>query len=171
MMKRLMLLMVAAVALMGSSARHDAYIISTGDNNTYGASSSIDELQSVRTRVTGRYVWVRRGGHEYVIRDERAIGRMETLFSPLKALGPEQEAAGREEAKLDREADRLSDKDSLSSDERTRLRDLRERLRDVSEREKELDAKEDALERATERAFWAEVDSAIHAGTAKPLNR
>jgi predicted RNase H-like nuclease (RuvC/YqgF family) len=171
MMKRLMLLTVAAVALMGSSARRDAYIISTGDDNTFSISSSIDELKSVRTRMNGRYVWVRRDGHEYVIRDEKTIDRVETLFEPSHALAPEQEAISRAEEKLDHEADRLSDKSRLTLDERTRLRELHEQLRDVARREQELDARQEELERVAERAFWAEVDAAIRAGTAKPLNR
>ncbi|HJW96113.1 MAG TPA: hypothetical protein VJ901_21070 [Thermoanaerobaculia bacterium] len=168
MMKRLVLLTIAAVSLMGSSARRDAYIISSGDNNTYQAASSLDELQSVRKRVTGRYIWVRRDGREYVIRDEATMARVKTLFAPLSALHPEQKAISREEVRLDREADRLSDKEHLTSAERQRLRDLREQLRDVERREKALDDKEEALERDLERTFWDEMDSAIRGGVAKP---
>jgi chromosome segregation ATPase len=167
-MKRLLLLAVTVVALMGSGARHDAYIISSGDNLTYRAGSNLDEFEAMRTRITGRYVWVRRDGREYVIRDERTINRLQTFFAPVEALAPEQKAIGREEAKLDREADRLSDKDRLSAAEETRLRELRERLRTVSRRERELDRKEEELEREAERAFWTEVDAAIDTGTAKP---
>jgi predicted RNase H-like nuclease (RuvC/YqgF family) len=167
-MKRLLLLAVAVVALMGSSARPDAYIISTGDNLTYKAASSIDQLQATRKRLTGRYMWVRRGGLEYVIRDEATIARVEAFFARVDALGPEQEAVSREEAKLDHEADRLSDKDRLSPAEETRLRELHERLRVMSQRERELDRKDEELEREAERALWTEVDSAIGDGTAKP---
>lgn len=167
-MKRLLLLAIAVVTLTGSSARHDAYIISTGDNLTFKAGSSLDEFEAMRKRISGRYMWVRRDGREYVIRDETAIRRVEAFFAPVEALAPEQKAVGREEEQLDREADRLSDKDHLSPAEETRLNELHERLRAVSQRVRELDEKEEKLEREAERALWTEVDSAIEAGTAKP---
>jgi len=169
-MKRLVLLAVAAVTLMASDARRDAYIISTGDNVTYRAAFSLEQMQAVRKRITGRYIWVQRGRQEYVIRDEATIRRVETFFAPVDALAPEQEAVGREERTLDHEADRLSDKDSLSAVEKTRLRELRDRLRVVSQRERALDNKEEELEREAERSLWAEIDSAIDAGTAKPTS-
>ena len=168
MMKRLILLTLAVVALMGSSRGRDAYVISGGDNNTYKSDSSLDELLAVRKVLTGRYMWVRRDGREYVIRDEATLERIETFFEPLKALRPEQKAASREEARLDREVDRLEDDDHLSRADRQRLVELRQQLRDASERERELDEKEEALERNAERALWAEVDSAIRAGRVKP---
>jgi hypothetical protein len=167
-MKRVLLL-VAAVALMGSSARKDAYIISAGDNITYNADSSVDNLQSIRKRMSGRYIWVRRGGQEYVIRDEATIGRVETLFAPMAALAPEQAEVGRGEARLDRATDRLEDKGHLAPEEKQRLRELREQQHTVRQRERELDEREEALERVAERAFWNEIDSAIRAGTAKPI--
>ena len=167
-MKRLVLLAIAAVSVMASDARRDAYIISKGDNVTYRAAFSVEQLQAVRKRITGRYMWVQRGGVEYVIRDEATIRRVEALFAPVDALAPEHEAVSREESTLDRETDRLSDKDHLSSGEKTRLRELRDRLRAVSRQERELDRKQDELEDEAERALWVEVDAAIDAGIAKP---
>lgn len=105
-MKRLLLLAIAVVTLTGSSARHDAYIISAGDNQRYKAGSSLDEFEAMRKRISGRYMWVRRDGREYVIRDETTIRRVETFFAPVEALAPEQKAMGREEEQLDREAER-----------------------------------------------------------------
>jgi chromosome segregation ATPase len=159
-MKRLLLLAIAVVALTGSSARRDAYIISTGDNLTYKAGSSLDEFEVMRKRISGRYLWTRRDGREYVIRDEATIRRVEAFFAPVEALAPEQKAVGREEAKLDKEADRLSDKDHLSPAEETRLSQLRERLRAISQRERELDDKEEELERQAERALTAKPAAA-----------
>ena len=152
-MKRLVLLAVAAAMLMGSSARRDAYIISAGDNLTYRSASSLDEFEVMQKRITGRYMWVRRGGQEYVIRDEATIARIEGLFASVDALRPEQKTVSDEERKLDREADELSDQDHLSRAEETRLSELRDRLRAISQRERELDRKEDELERVAERAF------------------
>lgn len=170
-MKRLLLLTLAAVTLMGSSRHRDAYVISAGDNNTYKAGSSLDELQSVRKRLTGRYMWVRRDGREYVIRDENTLQQIDTVFEPVRALEPEQRAANREEERLDHLVDRLDDQDHLSRAEREQLKELRAQLREASERENELDQKGEELEEKAEQQLWVAVDAAIRAGTARPLNR
>ena len=171
-MKRLLLLTLAAVTLMGSRRyRDDAYVISRGDNNVYMAASSMEELQAVRKRLTGRYMWVRRDGREYVIRDENTLQHIDTFFEPVRALEPEQRAANREEERLDRLVDRLDDQDHLSRAEREQLKELRAQLRAASERENELDQKGEELEEKAERKLWVEVDAAIRAGTAKPLDR
>src|ERR1044072_9101032 len=161
MIKRRMLLAVVAVALMGSSAARDAYVLSTGDNNTFRAASSLDEFQVVQKQLSGRYLWVRRDGRQYVLRDEATIGRVNRLFAPIDLLRPQLHAVGREEAKLDRETDRLSDKDRTSPAERERLAELRGQLRAIERREKELDDRQEELERVAERALWAEIDAAI----------
>src|SRR5258708_6074450 len=163
-MRRLVIIF-AALSMLASGSRKDAYIISTGDNMTYNAGTNLDEFQSARKRVTGRYVWVRRGGREYVIRDETTILRAEGLVSPGMALAPQQAEISREESRLDREADRLEDKDErLKPAEEKRLAELRDRLRVIERREKELDEKQEELEREAERAFWPLVDGAIRAG-------
>ena len=169
-MRRLLIVM-AALSMLASSPRKDAYILSTGDNMTFNAATDLQEFLSLRKRINGRYIWVRRGGREYVIRDETTILRAEALFVPEGRLSPEQTALGREESKLDKEADRLEDKDSLTAAEERRLDELRARLRVVEERQNELDEKQEELERQEERAFWPLVDSAIRAGLAKALTR
>ena len=164
-----MMMIAAAVAMLASSAHKDAYILATGDNNTFNMGTSIPEFNAQIKRFSGRHIWVRRAGHEYLIRDETTILRAEALFAPEGRLSPEQAAIGREEARLDKEADRLEDKDNRTAAEDRQLDELRVKLRDVERREKELDAKQEALEREAERGFWQLVDSAIRAGTAKPL--
>ena len=169
-MKRL-LLVAAAVAMLGASSRKDSYIISIGHQTTISG-SSVDQIVSVTKRFNGRYVWIRRGGREYLITDETMLSRAQALFAEEMALAPRQEAVSREESRLDREADQLEDKDErLTQVEEKRLTELREQLRDVERRERELDRKEQALEREAERGFWELVDDAIRDGVAKPLSR
>ena len=169
-MKRLMLI-AAAVALLGASSRKDAYIISIGHQTTISG-TSVEQLVSVTKRLNGRYVWVRRSGREYLMTDEATLSRAQALFADATALAPEQEAVSREEERLDREADQLSDKDErLTAAEEKRLAELRDQLRDVSRRERELDRKQEALEREAERGLWELVDDAIRDGIAKPLTR
>ncbi len=166
------ILILAALAMLAASARKDAYVISTGDNNTFNTGTSLQEFFAVRKRIgTERCIWVRRGGQEYVIRDETAVQRALALFGQERSLAPEQEAVNREESQLDREADRLEDQDKRTEAEERRLEDLHARLRAVEQREKELDDRQEALEREAERAFWSLVDAAIRGGTAKQLAR
>jgi hypothetical protein len=169
-MKRLMLI-AAAVAMLGASSRKDSYIISIGHQTTISG-TNVEQLVSITKRFSGRYVWVRRGGREYLITDDTTLSRAQALFAEQLALAPEQEAVGREESRLDREADRLEDKDErLTAAEHQRLDEQHDQLRDVARRERELDRKEEALEREAERGLWELVDDAIHDGIAKPLTR
>jgi len=169
-MKRLLLIAVA-VAMLGASSRKDSYIISIGHQTTISG-TTVEQLVSVTKRLSGRYVWIRRGGREYLITDDTTLARAQALFADATALAPEQEAVGREERRLDREADRLEDKDErLTAAEHERLDELHEQLREVARRERELDEKQEALEREAERGFWTLMDESIRSGAAKPLSR
>jgi bla regulator protein blaR1 len=169
-MKRLMLI-AAAMAMLATRSHQDAYIISIGDDTTISG-ASVDQIVSVHERFKGRYVWVRRGGRDYLITDETTLQRAQALFAAQRALAPDQEAVSREESRLDHEADALEDKEEpLTVAEAKRLDELHAQLRVVAQREKELDRKEEALEREAERGFWSLVDQAIRAGVAKPLAR
>lgn len=165
---RIFTILFATVAMFGHK---DAYIIKT-DDNTSISGASVDQIVAVHKRLPAQSIWVRRGGREYVIVDDKTHRQVLALFEPQMALEPEQEAVGREEAQLDREADRLEDKDeALTAAEKRRLSELRARLKEVSRRERDLDEKEEALEREAERQFWPLIDSAIRSGMAKPLTR
>ena len=165
-MKRMMMI-AAAVTMLASGAHKDAYIIAVDNNTTFNAGTSVEQFMAFRKHNPGRYVWVRRNGREYLIRDETTILRAEALFAPEVRLSPEQAALGREEAQVDKEQDRLEDKENRTAAEDRRLNDLRARERDLARREKELDEKQETLERDAERAFWPLMDSAIRAGLAK----
>jgi len=168
-MKRVPLLLLAALLITAWKSNKDAYIISHGDNNTFSTGTSVEEILAMRKRLSGRYVWVRRDGREYIIRDATLVSRAQALFQPQMALAPEQEAVSREEAQLDREADRISDRGPRTAAEKQRLSELHARLRVVAQREKELDEQEEALEREAERDLWVIVDGAIRSGAAKPV--
>jgi len=168
---RRLLIIAAAVAMLASSGHKDAYVISAGDGVTFNAGTNLNEFLALRKRVSGKCIWVRRGGREYIIRDETTVLRAEALLAPDAALGPQQAAISREESQLDREADRLEDLDTRTAAQERRLEEIHARQRIVEQREKELDDKQEELERAAERAFWPLVDTAIRAGLAKPLTR
>jgi hypothetical protein len=167
-MKRLMLIAVAAT-MLAASARKDAYIVSVGSQNMI-AGASVKDIEASAKRFDGRYVWLRRGGREYVITDETLVVRAEALFAPQAALGVQQSALGREESQIDSEESRLDDAPRSAARDQ-RLAEIHARQRRIEERERELDRKEEQLEREAESAFWRMVDAAIRAGQARSAQR
>ena len=167
-MKRMMLIAAAAVTMIAATPRKDAYIISTGDNTTFNAGTSLAEFDALSREHSGRFIWVRRGGREYVISDETTILRAEALFAPDAAVGIEEAALGREESRLDREEERL-DEAPRSAARDQRLAGIRAQQRALERREKELDEKEEQVEREAESAFWPLVEGAIRSGVARRL--
>jgi hypothetical protein len=181
-----LLLAAGAVALLASAPR-DAYILSGPESRiTFSTGADIPQLRAVTARFGGDFLWVRRHGNAYVIRDGGLVQRARSFFVPVSALAPAQKAVEREEAKLDREeerldaiADRVKDsedrtryaKDDGRAESRLReteakLADVRAKQRDVGRRERELDQREEALEREAERKLWQLVDDAIRRGAA-----
>ena len=164
-MKRLILSAIAMAAL-ASSAHKDAYILAYEDGITFNAGTDIEHFKQLRQRYTGKYLWVRREGHEYVVRDENTLLRARALFSGQSALAPEQVAVAREETALDRGQDRLENAPD-TAENRRRRGEIRAKLKDVERREEALDRREDELETAAERELWQVVDTAIRVGVAK----
>jgi len=181
-----LLLAVGAVALLASSPR-DAYIPSGPESRiSLSTGAEIRQIRAIQARFGGDFLWVRRHGNAYLIRDAVLVQRAHSFFVPVSALSSAQEAVGREEAKLDHEEERLeaitdwaSDSENRTKsakDDRSRESTLREteaklvevraKQREVSQRERELDQREEALEREAERKLWQLVDDAIRSGAA-----
>src|SRR5437870_1537368 len=133
---------------------------------TFSAGTDMEHFKQLRQRYTGKYLWVRREGHEYVVRDENTLLRARALFSGQSALAPEQVAVAREEAALGREQDRLENTPD-TAENRRRRGEIRAKLKDVARREEALDRRQEELERATERELWEVVATAIRTGAAR----
>lgn len=149
--------------------RRDAYMLHDEDTRiTISGDTSIDSIVALDQKFSGDYLWVRRGGKEYLIRDSILLDRAHALFAPQRALAPQQAAIAREEADLDREEDALDDDEH---DEKTSARrsDIHARQHDIGRRESELDRREEELDRQAEAALWPLVDDAIRDGSAVRL--
>jgi hypothetical protein len=166
-MKQL-LIILAAVAMLGSTSNRDAYIIAADRNITFSSGTDISSFNAVRKRFGNAFVWVRRNGREFLIRDETFVLRARALFAPQLALAPDQMAVAREEAALDREEEQLDDAPRTAANER-RLEEIRAKQREVARREQALDEREEELERAAGRELWPLIETAIRAGVAKPV--
>lgn len=170
-MRRLLALSLLFVATAAFAKSGDAYILSVGPGpgvTLLTTGISIEDAVSLRKHYGRDFLWVRRSGREYLIRDASFLARAHDLFAPLRALEPEQEAVSKEERALDHEIDHLEDDaDHKDRTVRERLRVAREKERVVAARERELDEREEALEKVAEDALWRMVDQSIRNGTAK----
>ncbi len=176
------------------SSREDAYILSRGDH-TMMTGGTLEDVRAARRRFPGEFLWVRRSGREYFVRDARLIAEAAALFAPLRSLDPDRAALERrhaqfeaEESRLDREEERLDrDLDRIQDDERpaagsdsrnaldrrrreleTRRRSLEEQERELDSAESSLDRREDELEKNSEAQLWRLIDRALEAGLAQP---
>ena len=174
-----LLLAVGAVALLASSPR-DAYIPSGPESRiSLSTGAEIRQIRAIQARFGGDFLWVRRHGNAYLIRDAVLVQRAHSFFVPVSALSSAQEAVGREEAKLDHEEERLEaiadrvkdteDRARYAKDDRSaesRLRETEAKLVEVRAKQREVSQREEALEREAERKLWQLVDDAIRSGAA-----
>jgi hypothetical protein len=183
-------------ATLHSWRDQDAYVLSMGRRFTC-TNTSLEEMQSLRRRFSGDFLWVRRAKTTYLFRDPDTLRQARAAFDPLRALDPDREtihrlrapiesrqaALDREQENLDREADRFAD-DEEEQDQRPADRDgfdrrrraLEERLRALEREERhvdaleeELDQKEEALENRAESELWRLIDAAIARGLARRI--
>lgn len=174
----------------------DSYALSRG--HFVSMDGSIDQLESLRDAYGGNFLWVRRSGSRYVIRDPKILDQAVACFDRLSALEPEQsalqrrqEALDREEEALDRSQERLENarespendgegEQASSSDRKAEAeeRNIERRQAQVSKRQRELesverdlDRREDALEKEAEATLWKLIDRAIRDGAAAPAPR
>lgn len=176
----------------------DTYILSR-EHEFFSTNASVKDVESLsRKKLDGDFLWVRRGGKEWVFRDAGTVEQALRLFEPLNGLEPErdslearQERLGLQEAALDEEEERLEEEiealeeqepHQVSDSERadlykrqteleSRTRALRIRQREMDADERALDARSDELERKAESALWELVDRAIKNGLGRDVER
>jgi len=159
------------------------YVLVGGDsNNLMSSNVDINRAIAVRDRYGAHFLWVKRDGVGYVIRDAATLDAIDRLFEPSRAFSPELERLRakmrpleKRENRLDKEIDAIEDMDEgVTQSDRARLRDLKHEMRDVQvrlreyEREEEsLDRRQDRLEQEAEERMIPLVDEAIRKGVAK----
>jgi hypothetical protein len=174
----------------------DAYVLSRGGHGT-STSTSVDELVKVKKKFSGEFLWVRRGGKAFLIRDRAVLDQAQTCFAPLQALDPERNALQakqreieREEAVLEREQEELERQEEDLEDDRgesaasarediqRRQDELRPRVerqeareRDLERVEEALDEREEVLEQKAEEQLWQLIDATLARGAAERVDR
>ncbi len=155
----------------------DAYVLSRGHGSMVG-DVYLEDIEALRNEWPGDFLWVRRAGREFVIRDARTIEGGQRLFEPMRALEPEQQALGgrqerlesednaldQQEEQIEAELEALDRNEDDDEDENVRpvavssarpalekrKREIGEKLRFLESRERELDAAESALDRRSD---------------------
>ena len=176
MRKLLLLPLLLALAVASSGSDSFAYIYSDGGRITHirNNTGSIETVVKIAKKWSGEYVWLERGGRQYLIRDAGVLAEVRAAFADLHAFEPVLRAAEKRFEPLEKEYDRLSD--SLDEDEddgvdrsavRARLRQLRPRY-EAAEREVErLEREDERLEKIAEDRFEKIVLRAVREGKAK----
>ena len=188
-------LSASPLAPNAGAAPRDTYALSRG--NFVSMDGSIDRLEALRDEYGGGgdFLWVRRGGSRYLVRDPKVLDEAVACFDRVSALEPEQMALERKQQALDREEEALDrrqeslerasesgedDEDAPAPEPGTaaeqrdierRQSEIETRQRDLDTVERDLDRREDALEKEAEAALWKLVDRAIRDGAAVPLSR
>jgi hypothetical protein len=172
----------------------DAYVLAHG-NDSVSMNASLDDLLRLRKRHSGEFLWFRRGGRSYLLRDEALLAQAKSLFAPLRSLDPERAVLRRRERALDRREDVLEreeqeldeisarwedeDREEQSESDRrdlerrkrelkSRMRELEKEQRAVEAIERPLEAKEEEIEKKAEAELWKLIDHALATGIARP---
>ena len=158
----------------------DTYVLNRG--NSASVSGSLEDLGTLRRRYSGDFLWFRRGGTAYVIREAGLLSDADAFFEPLRKLQPDQDDVSRRESALDREDEQVdAEAEAIDAEEETgpspgldrrrraldaRRRDLSRRQRELATEERALDRRSDALEEEAERELWKFLDRTVTSGAA-----
>ena len=175
----------------------DAYVLSR-EQSFFSTNASVEDVEALIRSFAGDFLWVRRAGKEFVIRDTRTLEEAQRLFDPLRQLDPEREALrrrqerlGSDQAALDRDEEKLerelearneggeirgsaaarTDLERRRTELKSRMRALEARDRELEAAETSLEARSDALEEKAETALWSLIDRALTKGLGRALGR
>lgn len=154
-----LLLFLVMLATTIAGADSFSYIYKQGDHTHIRSSGGIEKMVALSKRWPGEYVWLQRGGRQYLIRDAAVLAEVRAAFADLHAYEPKLRAAEerlrpverkmeRVEERMDEIGDRLSEDDDL---DRATREDLERKLRQTELEFKELERSYVPAERETER--------------------
>jgi len=65
-----------------------------------GSEDDRDEVESLRKKINGDFIWFIHNGESYIIRDAATVKAARELYSPVEELGRKQEALGKQQEAL-----------------------------------------------------------------------
>ena len=80
----------------------DSYVLLSGEHTSMmnGSTSDIERVRKLRGDSKADFLWFRRAGKEYVVRDPAALQKARDLFKPQMELGQRQAELGSKQAEL-----------------------------------------------------------------------
>jgi hypothetical protein len=166
-------------------ADRDSYSI-VAHGRWMNSNQSVPQMEAMLDEFQGDFVWFRRHGKTYVVRDRARLEEARLIFEgpdpERESLEREQKALARREKALDREQDRLEEDSDAGEDgpeldeagerrlddTKARRGELENEIRALDAKERDLDRKSEALEKAAEAKFWVMADRWIADGSAPP---
>ena len=105
------------------SAGNDSFTISGMDGDG-------EHVQELKKTIPGDFIWFRRDGKSYIIRDQATVQRAHAFWAPQAELGKQQEELGRQQEELGKQQEELSRK----------MEDVRVEVPDMTKTMEELQA-------------------------------
>ena len=173
-----LLLILATFTVAG--ADDFSYVFTRTGHALISGHMNVDTVVAIGKRYRGDFLWVKRHGREYLIRDAATVAEAHAAFAEADELHDDYERLRERmqpledrEEELEEQMDRESDSDSPDS---AKLRELSAKLKPVTRElraleaeEEKLDAREEKLVAAAEQELRRIVDAAVTRGKAERL--
>lgn len=158
MRKLVLLFLLAATALAGDRPSFP-YVYKTGEQaHLRSSGEDIETIVRISKRWTGEFVWLRKDGREYLIRDAAVLASVRAAFADMHAFEPRLRAANEKRRPWEEKMDALEERmdqisDQLGDEEltdRTRAH-LESKLRELERQADAIEGDYQAAEREAER--------------------
>ena len=159
MRKLLLPVLLVAATVSASDRSHFPYIYKHGNATHMRSGEDIETMVKRSKRWTGEFVWLRKDGREYLIRDATVLAAVRAAFAEMHAFEPRLRAATEKREPweqridaLERQMDRISDQLGDDEDLTARTREsLQAKLRELERQFADIEDDYHAVEREAER--------------------
>jgi beta-lactamase regulating signal transducer with metallopeptidase domain len=89
------------------------FVIVTGNGDSLTMSGSTSDgmrVEELREKIPGDFIWFRRDGKSYIIRDQTMVNRAKQFWAPQEELGKKQEELGKKQEELGKQQEALGTK-------------------------------------------------------------
>jgi len=102
-----------------------------------GSEEDAEHAKSLRSKVSGDFIWFERDEKSYIIRDQATVDRAKKLWEPQEELGRKQEALGKQQEALGKQQEALGEK---MEQVRVKIPDMTADMQALMAKMKELNA-------------------------------
>jgi len=91
----------------------ERFVIVSGNSDSLTMSGTQDDgerVEQLRKTIPGDFIWFRREGKAYIIRDQATIDRVKAFWAPQEELGKKQEELGKQQEALGKQQEELGTK-------------------------------------------------------------